>query len=112
MDGAQPDTTLEDDAFRASLDGEALSVGDDLWQIVVHSAQVGHGRLWVQLRADGPSLWFLTLSLPPFTDRLWLLAVVAKFLRQPQHDHDEVVTAIHTTPEQRVACFPLLHRES
>jgi hypothetical protein len=111
MDGAQLATTLVDDAFRASLDGEALSVGDDIWQIAVDSAQIGQGRLWVQLRAEGPSLWFLTLSLPPFSDRLWLLAVVAKFLRQPEHDHEEVVTGIRATYPQRLEWFPLLYQK-
>jgi hypothetical protein len=111
MDGVRPLSTLVDDAFRASLDGEALRVGDDIWQIAVHSAQIGRRRLSVQLRADGPALWFLTLSLPPFSNRVGLLSVVAKFLRQPEHDHHDVVAGIRATSGQRLDRFPPLYRE-
>jgi hypothetical protein len=102
MVGSHSATTLMDDAFRASLDGEVLNVGEDAWEIVLDYAGLGHGRLWVQLTVCGPSLWLLTLSLPRFADRLQLLAAVAMFLRQPEDEHGDVVTATRVAPLQRI----------
>jgi hypothetical protein len=88
-----PVTTLVDDAVRLLLNGEGLNVGDDSWRIAVESAWFRHDHLCVKLTICGPYLWTLTLAVPPFVDRAWLLAVLAIFLRQPDDRHRVVNAA-------------------
>jgi hypothetical protein len=101
VEGSLPVSSLLDDAFRAALDGEVLNLGDEAWRIGVDGVWPVHGRFWLQLRAaHGTSVWTFTLVMPPFADRLWLFAAVGKFLRHPEHEHQEVMDAIRTDASQ------------
>jgi hypothetical protein len=98
-----------DDAFRASLDEEVVSVGDDVWLLKLDSAQIAKDRLWVQLTAYGRPCWMLTVRLPFGADQTSLFGVVATFLRQPDDDHDAIVNAVRTTPSMMTAIDTTVH---
>lgn len=86
-----------------------VSVGVDAWQLVIDSAQLAQDRLWVQLTAYGTSVWILTLRLPPVADDASLLAVVTRFLRQPDADHVEIVNALKPPRDMMADRHTIIH---